>query len=773
MINQVHSGRWRLLIIMACFTVIFAVIVFSIFKGCRDLAIAEGEKNLSGFLVNHNAVRSYIEDTQKQQIYRLQDSGKLYREYFSPEIMSATYIARHINELENDRRQSAGLPTVSFKFASRNPRNPLNQADQQELELLDAFNRGSLQTYQSIVESGEETLLYYALPIDRNRESCLRCHGDPADAPPELVARYGDQAGFYEKLGDVRAFMAVRLPVSGLLSKAHQTASFLSGVVFILFCGAFWVVQRLFSKIEQQKKLAVQNSYYLNSVLQSSSDTAIIAMGRDFSFQYFNSAAEAMFAISAERAMASSLMDVSRSLGYRAYERIKKAMSIVQERGSFRFRVDYNGRLLEVQLSRIEDQAHREHKGYLFMGQDISWRVQEEREREEIKSRLQKAEKMESIGLLAGGVAHDLNNILAGIINYPELILRKLPADSPLRNSVTAIQQAGQRAAAVVADLLTVARGVSCKKEQYDLANLVREYLESPEFEILTRAHPEVTVIPFLESEPLFICCSAIHIKKCLMNLVGNACEAVAGEGRCDIRIGSVAFDSYRAEKFNLEAGDYCFVEIADTGSGIAESDLPHIFEPFYSSKKMGRSGTGLGLSVVWNTVKDHQGAVEVASNPEGTVFRLFFPKSRRAVISSEAVSAATRLEGHGQTVLVVDDDPQLLDIAEQMLIELNYRPYKVGSGEEAIQFVQERTVDLVLLDMMMPPGINGRETYESIIAINPGQKAVLASGFSESTDVKAILDQGCGGFIHKPYTMEQLGRIIKSTLDGDRPRGR
>jgi len=212
---------------------------------------------------------------------------------------------------------------------------------------------------------------------------------------------------------------------------------------------------------------------------------------------------------------------------------------------------------------------------------------------------------------------------------------------------------------------------------------------------------------------------------------------------------------------------EHVVLTVTDTGTGIPQEDIDRIFEPFYTKKVMGRNGTGLGLAVVWNTVEDHDGKIFVASSEKGTRFQLYFPASQEKKSSVPIKEdKPEELTGNNEHLLVVDDEPVLRDIACQMLQTLGYSVDSVSSGELAIKFTQETPVDLIVIDMLMEPGINGRETYEEILKITPGQKAIIVSGFSESDEVKAALQLGAGGFIKKPYSMDQLGRLVKETLD-------
>jgi len=206
---------------------------------------------------------------------------------------------------------------------------------------------------------------------------------------------------------------------------------------------------------------------------------------------------------------------------------------------------------------------------------------------------------------------------------------------------------------------------------------------------------------------------------------------------------------------------------VSDTGGGVCAENLPRIFEPFYTKKVMGRSGTGLGLAVVWGTVKDHQGYIDVASNPgQGTVFSLYFPVVRADVGETAANSQRTAYMGKGETLLVVDDNDQQRELAMTLLNKLNYRVAAVAGGEDAVEFLKKTPVDLVILDMIMDPGIDGLETYRRLLAVRPGQKAIIVSGFAETDRVTEAQRLGAGAYVKKPYVLENLGTAVRQELD-------
>jgi len=402
---------------------------------------------------------------------------------------------------------------------------------------------------------------------------------------------------------------------------------------------------------------------------------------------------------------------------------------------------------------------------HIKLEKETEQRLMAEQEKQVLQDKLILAQKMEAIGMMAGGVAHDLNNILSGIVGYPELLLQTLPKESELRKPLEAIHDSGQRAAAVVADLLTVARGVASIHEVHDLNLLVQEYIDSPECKKLKSLSPDVMFRQRLQATPSDIFCSSVHVKKCIMNLITNAAEAIAGHGTVTVSTNSQYVKDEKSSA--MEAGEYIILSVKDSGPGIAEQDLEHIFEPFYTKKLTGRSGTGLGLAVVWNTMEDHNGKVVVQSDSHGTCFQLFFPgthKEQQRNIQTDN-SPAHAFKSDDEHILVVDDEPQLRDLACKMLASMGYAVDSVCSGELAITFIKDTPVDLIVLDMLMDPGMNGHQTYKEIRKLYPEQKAIIASGFSESDEVKATLQLGAGGFIKKPYSMNQLNRVVKEAL--------
>ena len=402
----------------------------------------------------------------------------------------------------------------------------------------------------------------------------------------------------------------------------------------------------------------------------------------------------------------------------------------------------------------------------MVVAYDITDRNRAEEEKRNLEERLQRAEKMEALGQLAGGVAHDLNNVLGVLSGYSELLLEAIPEGSQARGYAEKILQSTETGAAIIQDLLTLARRGVAASDVVDLNQVVSDFLKTPVFERLKDLNPRLTFR--LECDPslLNIKGSRVHLEKTLINLVSNAVESISGTGEMTIRTESRYLDKPLRGYDEVREGDYAVLTVSDTGMGIPAENREKIFEPFYTKKTMGRSGTGLGLAIVWGTVKDHNGYIDVQTEVgEGTAFTLYFPVTREELIAPQQKAPIEQYTGNGESVLVVDDVAGQRDIAAGLLARLGYRVHAVSSGEEAVEYLKGNKADILVLDMIMPPGIDGLETYRRALEINPKQKAILVSGFSETERVREAQQSGAGAYVRKPYIMEKIGVAIRDEL--------
>ena len=517
-------------------------------------------------------------------------------------------------------------------------------------------------------------------------------------------------------------------------------------------------------EIEEKRRAeeALKSSEEKFRSLSESSPDIILTLGTDGAITYVNPAWEKILGYKREEVIGRYFLDFSGEENARRYidyfKRIRDKKEILRDIKITLVHKDGSLRLFIISAAPNMDSTGKV-TGVVELLKDIT-------EQEMLQAQLQEAQKMEAIGRLAGGVAHDLNNILSGVVSYPDLLLLDIPETSPLRKPLMTIKHSGQKAAAIVQDLLTLARrGVSIK-EPVNLNDIIDEYLESPEHEKLRSYHPNVEVETRLDPDLLNILGSPVHLSKTVMNLVSNAAEALIEGGKITITTENLSVET-EPNNGDPKQGDYAVLKVSDTGTGISPKDMEKIFEPFYTKKVMGRSGTGLGLAVVWGTVKDHMGHIDVKSEVgKGTTFTVYFPATRQGSTKDMSWPTIKNSMGKGEKILVVDDVQEQREIASSILRRLNYSVASVSSGEEAVEYMRHNSVDLLLLDMIMDPGIDGLETYKRILGMHPGQKAIIASGFTETERVKEAKRLGAGSFIRKPYLLEKLAVTVRAELD-------
>jgi signal transduction histidine kinase len=399
---------------------------------------------------------------------------------------------------------------------------------------------------------------------------------------------------------------------------------------------------------------------------------------------------------------------------------------------------------------------------------EIEERKWAQQERLRLESELLRAEKMELLGRLAGGVAHDLNNVLSGIVSYPDLLLLKLPEDSDMRAPLQNIRRAGKRAAVIVQDLLTLARRGITARERVQLNELITAHLQSPEFINLQKNFPKVTIETRLAADLQYLSGSPVHLEKAFMNLLVNSFEAIEDEGKVVVITENRYLDKPIKGYDTTIPGNYVTLKICDSGMGIPQDKLAKIFEPFYTSKSMGRSGTGLGMTVVWGTVKDHGGYLDVESSPEnGTIITVFLPVQENDIdqLAGGELMPKTAPQGNGETILLVDDDPAQRSLGESILTSLGFNVATAASGTEAVAFITKTKVDLILLDMIMEPEMDGLDTYKRILEICPEQKVIIVSGYSETDRIKKAMLLGVHSYIKKPYGLEEFVATIQKVL--------
>ena len=395
---------------------------------------------------------------------------------------------------------------------------------------------------------------------------------------------------------------------------------------------------------------------------------------------------------------------------------------------------------------------------------EINERKRVEKSLRESEKKLKLSERMESLGLLAGGVAHDLNNIIGPIMVYPDLIKMDSAEGKPIDKDLDTIKFSAQRAADVIADLLALTRRGNYKMVTLDLNELVNNYLTSAECDATKRLQPEVTIDIQLSDDRLLFKGSNAHLPKVIMNLINNAFESMPEGGVLRLTTSSIEVEDGELNDNNIFKGKYNLLTIEDQGEGISEDDITKIFDPFFTTKmKSGKSGTGLGLSVVYNVLSDHGAYIDVESTLGiGTKFSIYFPETTEKIKTTQKDK---RLHKGNGRILIVDDRQEQRDIATRMLTTLGYDVESVNNGQDAVKYLEKADVDLIWLDMILEDDMDGLDTYKEILKTNPDQKTIIVSGYSESDRVKEAEELGLNSFIQKPYKINEIGLTIQNVL--------
>ena len=521
---------------------------------------------------------------------------------------------------------------------------------------------------------------------------------------------------------------------------------------------------------------ALRHSEEQHRTLIEGSSDAIITTDENFFIIQWNRAATAIFGYKEEDVM-NKPVDVLVADNYQKFflEKVEQSLKSDMNRSHEAAGVAIslvgrtrNKKEVPIEFS-ISVYKRQERQRLAFIIRDITERKKAEKKRLELEDRLNRAKKMEAMGILAGGVAHDLNNVIGPIIGYSQLLLFKneIKSSEDISKKLRTIIRSSERATAIIQDMLTLARRAVHVEKVVNLNTVIKEYLMTPEYERLLSFHPDVRVKTSLASDLPNVKGSPVHFGKTIMNLVSNAAEAMPMGGVVSIITYRKDVDDVIHGYEDIPLGSYVVIEIADTGQGISADDMDHIFEPFYTKKVMGKSGTGLGLSVVWGAVKDFGGYIDLISDQEnGTIFSLYLPWTFEKEFSNALPKAISEYTGNGESILIVDDILEQREVAISMLDSLNYKVDAVSSGEEAVAYLKSgQKADLVVLDMIMDPGMDGLETYAKILGLFKRQKAVIVSGFSETDRVTEAIRLGASSYVQKPYLAEDLGRAIRNSL--------
>jgi PAS domain S-box-containing protein len=470
-----------------------------------------------------------------------------------------------------------------------------------------------------------------------------------------------------------------------------------------------------------------------------------------------NAAAARMHGVTVERLLGTSILALddpeTAAAGPERVRRLRDGETLMFE--ARHRRADGSFFPLEVIAREIEWGGRRL---VLSLDRDITERRRAEDERRRLETQVQHAQRLESLGVLAGGIAHDFNNLLMGVLGNADLALLHLEPGSPAAARVEDLKRAGLRASDLTQQLLAYAGKGRFVVEPLDVNDVVRDMAKLLEVSISKRVR---LVLDFADDLPP-VEADAAQLRQVVMNLITNASEAIGeGEGVVTLRTSSAVLDAVGLATAyggaGLPPGPYVLLEVSDTGVGMDDATQRKIFEPFFTTKFTGR---GLGLAALLGIVRGHHGAVRVTSAPgRGSTFRVALPPYRggRAVRRASSSRAADAVRGEG-TVLVIDDDTTVLEVISRMLAGAGYDVLFAAEGREGVERfrAEQDRVRAVLLDMTMP-GLSSEETLRQILALRPGVKVLVISGFTQEDAMSRFAGLGVAGFVQKPFERETL----------------
>jgi two-component system, cell cycle sensor histidine kinase and response regulator CckA len=414
--------------------------------------------------------------------------------------------------------------------------------------------------------------------------------------------------------------------------------------------------------------------------------------------------------------------------------------------------------ILEYKNSLVRDSEGRP-AGVRGSARDVTERIRAEKERKKLEAQLMTAQRIEAIGTLAGGIAHNFNNLLMGIQGNATLARMDADPRGPMSERLENIEKLVRSGAKLTSQLLGYAREGRYEVRPINLNELVRETAGT-----FGQARKDIVVHQELAEDLMGIEADQGQIEQVLLNLLVNAADAMPFGGKVFLRTRNVDHREIRSKSYRPKPGQYVELQVTDTGTGMDEKTLERIFEPFFTTKGLGK-GTGLGLSSVYGTVKGHGGYVDVSSREgKGSTFTVHLPASHRRTRKEEGDSSRISM-GH-ETVLLVDDEEVILDVGSRMMEVLGYRVLAAKGGREALEIYRKdpSAIDVVVLDMIMPD-MGGGETFDWLKKIDPGVKVLLSSGYSVDGQAKEILNRGCSGFIQKPFHIQDLSQEIRRIL--------
>ncbi len=586
------------------------------------------------------------------------------------------------------------------------------------------------------------------MPNISGKQLCRMIRKDPRLKDVRIVILSAVAAEEEPNLAELKAdaciakgsFKAMAENVTTVLSrlKSGESEGLEKGII-----GADSVAPRAISRelLSTQRHFEIILANMTEGILELSPDSRIV---------YANPVAASLLGKPEVVLLASEFTSLFHEEDRRRIERVLKELGDIPRVLPEEPPVKLNGRRFAMKMIPIRGNGDR---AVIVMLNDVT-------DRKKIEAQLLHARKMEAIGTLAGGIAHDYNNLLMGIEGYASLILSKAPPDTEYREYVEAIEESVQRGSDLTRQLLTFARGGQYNARPTDINDVIRKSVS-----MFGRTRKEISIHEKYDEKIWLVEVDRGQMEQVLLNLFVNAWQAMPGGGDLYIRTENAVLDETTLARFKIIPGDYVRISVTDTGIGMDDRTRQRIFEPFFTTKEMGR-GTGLGLASVYGIIENHGGFINVYSEQgKGTTFNVYLPAIKKGRVLEKPRRERT-LTGT-ETILLVDDEAMIVDVAREMLKSLGYTVLTASGGEEAVAIYEKKhdRIDMIILDMIMP-GMGGAETFERLRKINPEAKVLLSSGYSIDGQAEDILSRGCNGFIQKPFNLPKLSRRVREILD-------
>ncbi|MBI5905017.1 MAG: DUF3365 domain-containing protein [Deltaproteobacteria bacterium] len=675
-------------------------------------------------------------------------------------LMNPAYMTRQVHELGREQYGARGHIT------SLRPIRPGNAPDAWETKVLRTFEAGAKEAVSVEAMDGVPFLrLMRPLVVEAG---CLKCHASQ---------------GYRQ--GDIRGGISVSIqygPYLAAIGKERFQSLTAHLLIGILGLAGVWAGN---VSLRRSERMLREREELFRSQFEQHAAVKLIVDPDTGGIVDANPAAARFYGWPRERLRRMKIGEINTLPPEELAEKLREVGSGAGGRYEFRHRrADGSVRDVEVYSTRIQAKG----RGYLHsIVHDVTDRKRGEEERKRLESELAQSEKMESIGRLAGGVAHDFNNMLMVILAHSEMAIGKIGTEESVREDLVEIRNAAERSAVLTRQMLAFARKQAVAPVVLDLNATVegmfamlRRLMGEPVvldlnatvegmFAMLRRLMGEEIDVVWLPQAGLWpVKMDPGQIDQILANLCANARDAIAGVGKVTIRTENASLDgAFCARHPGSVPGEYVVLSVGDDGSGMDKEILERLFEPFFTTKEVGR-GTGLGLATVYGIVRQNNGVIEVDSEPgDGTVFRIYLPRHAGEVAKSGAGSPAEIPMGHGETILLVEDERAILELGKSLLEILGYSVRSAGTPAEAIAIIEgsAERFDLLLTDVVMP-GMSGKELADRLQEARPGMKCLYMSGYTADVIAKrGILDEQVA-FIQKPFRMRDLAMKLRKVLD-------